>query len=254
MNTYDVSVPGRTWFLCGDSTMADYPAARAPMTGWGQALRELLPAGERAVNLAVCGRSSKSFIDEGRLEALEPQLRKGDVLVISFGHNDEKADPARHTTPWDSYPRTLLQYIEAARRHGAEPVLVTPIARRHFDEHGHPLFTHGEYPAAMRALAKREDLRLVDLEAATMALLEALGPEESKRLYCHVPAGHPNYPDGAKDDSHLHRRGAVRFAGLFLSLLRGDQVTRAAMPAQFRAASGDWLTAEDESVGYPTKS
>ena len=241
--------PGRTWFLCGDSTMADYPPERAPMTGWGQALQSLLPAGEWVENLAVCGRSSKSFIDEGRLEALEPCLREGDALVISFGHNDEKDDPARHTDPWDSYPAMLTRYIQAARRRGAEPILATPIARRHFTGDGQLRFTHGEYPAAMRALAAREGLRLADLEAATMALLQAMGPEDSKRLYCHVPAGHPNYPDGSEDNSHLHRRGAIRFAGLFLALLRGEAKAEGRDPGT-QADGGDWLSAEDDSIGY----
>ena len=226
MNTYDVSVPGRTWFLCGDSTMADYPAERAPMTGWGQALRDLLPAGERAVNLAVCGRSSKSFIDEGRPEALEPQLRKGDVLVISFGHNDEKADPARHTTPWGSYPQTLLQYIEAARRHGAEPVLVTPIARRHFDEHGHPLFTHGEYPAAVRKLAAERNIPLVDLKATSRALYLSLGEEKCAELFVRIAKGEdPNHPDGHDDKTHFNAYGAQQIAGLVVDGLKADERT-----------------------------
>ena len=220
------------------------------MTGWGQALQELLPADERVENLAVCGRSSRSFVEEGRLSALEPRLRAGDALVISFGHNDEKDDPARHTSPWESYPQTLMLYVEAARRRGAEPILVTPVARRHFDGQGRLLSTHGDYPAAMRALAEKEGLRLVDMEAATMEVLEKLGPEASRELYCHVPAGHPNYPDGAQDNSHLHRRGALRFAALFLSLLRGEATARAVVPETKRATAAEWLNAEDDSVGY----
>ena len=245
--------PGRTWFLCGDSTMANYPEGRAPMTGWGQALQSLLPAGEWVVNLAVCGRSSRSFLEEGRLADLEPCLREGDALVVCFGHNDEKDDPARHTSPWEGYPRALMRYVDAARRHGAEPILATPIARRRFDDHGRLLATHGEYPAAMRALAQGEGLRLVDMEAATMACLEALGPQDSRRLYCHVPAGHPNYPDGAADDSHLHRRGAMRFASLFLALLSGEATAATQSAPAASAAPGDWLSGEDESVGYEGK-
>lgn len=242
-------VPGRTWFMCGDSTMADYPPDRSPMTGWGQALQALLPAGEWVENLAVCGRSSKSFIDEGRLDALEPCLRPGDAVVISFGHNDEKDDPARHTDSRDSYPDMLGRFVEAARRHGAEPILATPVARRRFDGEGRLLATHGDYPASMRALAAREGLRLVDMEAATMQLVERLGPEDSARLYCHVPAGHPNYPSGVRDNSHLHRRGAIRFAELFLALLRGETAVQAQKSAPGEA-DGDWLSAEDDSVGY----
>jgi hypothetical protein len=145
-----------------------------------------------------------------------------------------------------------MRYVDAARRHGAEPILATPIARRRFDDQGRLLATHGEYPAAMRALAQGEGLRLVDMEAATMACLEALGPQDSRRLYCHVPAGHPNYPDGAADDRHLHRRGAMRFASLFLALLSGEATATQSTPAA-SAAPGDWLNGEDESVGYEGK-
>ena len=241
-------VPGRTWYLCGDSTMASYPPELAPMTGWGQALGSLLPPGEWAENLAANGRSSRSFIEEGRLSDLEPCLRPSDALVVSFSHNDEKDDPARHTSPWEGFPEALTRYVEVARRRGAEPILATPIARRRFDAEGRLLATHGDYPDSIRALAKAEGLRLADLERATMALLEELGDEASKDLYCHVAPGHPNYPEGVTDDSHLHRRGALRVAHLFLALLRGEAT--AGTTKAVRAESDDLMSAEDANIGY----
>ena len=210
---------GETWFLCGDSTMCDYGPELAPRTGWGQTLRAMVE-GVRVENCAASGRSSKSFIDEGRLDAIAPRLRPGDRLFIQFGHNDEKPDEARATRPQDSYPAYLERYIDTALVHGAQPVLLTPIARRHFDERGKLLSTHGAYPDAMRALAARRGVLLLDMERATEALLRRLGPEGSKALFNWQAPGHPNYPDGVQDDTHLCLHGAQRLAELALSLLR----------------------------------
>ena len=105
---------------------------------------------------------------------------------------------------------------------GAEPILVTPIARRLFDGQGRLMATHGAYPAAIMNLSRRRGLRCVDLENATMQAVEALGEQDSRKLFCHVPKGHPNYPDGSADNSHLCERGAALFAGLFVDLLNGD--------------------------------
>ena len=207
-----------TWFLCGDSTMADYPPKDAPMTGWGQALKGLAE-GVYVENCAVCGRSSKSFIAEKRLNYVELCLRKGDKLLIQFGHNDEKPDAERATVARITYPEYLGMYIDAARRQGAEPILLTPIARRHFDENGQLKHTHGEYPAAMRDLAEYRGVRLLDMEKATEALLVSLGDKGSKTLFNWQEKGHPNYPDGVQDNTHLCFTGAVKVAQLALDLL-----------------------------------
>ena len=216
---YDCWRPDRrvpTWFLCGDSTMADYPADRSPMAGWGQMLQPLLPEEVFVQNCAVNGRSSKSFVAELRLNFIELCLRRGDKLIVCFSHNDEKPDPERRTDPRMTFPLYLGMYIDAARRQGAEPVLVTPAARRRFDAQGRPVPTHGPYPDAIRCLAEARGVRLVDLEKATMALLARLGPEGTRRVYCHVPAGHAHYPDGLEDNSHLQEDGATMMARLFV--------------------------------------
>ena len=233
-----------TWYLCGDSTMANYPADRAPMTGWGQMLGALLPADQFVENCAVNGRSSKSFIAERRLGYIELFLRPGDKMVISFSHNDEKSDPLRYTSPRGTFSEYLNMYIDAARRQGAEPILATPIARRLFDDQGNLRATHGDYPAAIRDLAAQRGVRLVDLEAATMAMVQKAGPEESKRLYCHVPAGHENYPEGAADNSHLRLEGAARIAGLFLDLLEGRITVETVVQAQ--AGPAELINREDD--------
>ena len=236
-----------TWYLCGDSTMANYPETASPMTGWGQMLQPLLKETIYVENCAICGRSSKSFIAEKWLGYIELCLHAGDKVIISFSHNDEKKDPLRYTSPFGTFPEYLSLYIDAARAHGAEPILATPIARRHFDSEGRLLATHGDYPEAMRNLAKVRGVRLVDMEKGTMQIVSQLGDQESRTLYCHVPAGHPNYPDGAQDNSHLHRRGAIRYAALFLSLLKGEITTDG---LQFSEAGSDLtgLIAKEDSI------
>ncbi len=243
----DKRVP--TWFLCGDSTMANYALDRYPMMGWGQKLQACLNAmGKQAYveNCAVCGRSSKSFIAEKRLNFIELCLRKGDKLVISFSHNDEKPDPERNTNPRVTFPEYLSMYIDAARRQGAEPILATPIARRMFNEAGQLLPTHGPYPDAMRNLASYRGVRLVDLEKATMHMVQSAGVENSKRVYCHVPAGSRNYPDGLQDNSHLQEEGASRIAMLFLSRYEsGLEETEEEITDAERNDYSDLIAAED---------
>lgn len=212
-----------TWFLCGDSTMADYGANLAPMTGWGQALRGLAD-GAFVENCAAAGRSTKSFIAEKRLNFVELCLHKGDKLLIQFGHNDEKPDVERATDPRTTYTEYLGMFIDAARRQGAEPILLTPIARRHFDADGHLLHTHGAYPAAMRDLADYRGVRLIDMERATETLLSELGDEPSKALFNWVEKGHPNYPDGAQDNTHLCLTGAVRLAQMAIRLMAAQGI------------------------------
>ena len=119
-------------------------------------------------------------------------LAERDKLIISFSHNDEKPDPERNTDPRVTFPEYLSMYIDAARRQGAEPVLVTPVARRLFNEKGRLVPTHGAYPAAMRNLADYRGVRLIDLEKATMQMVQSAGEENSKHIYCHVPSGSKN--------------------------------------------------------------
>lgn len=211
-----------TWFLCGDSIMADYPPEAWPMTGWGTALRAMAD-GVFVENCAVCGRSSKSFVAEKRLGFIELCLRRGDRLFIQFSHNDEKEDVERATVARVTYPAYLNMYIDAARRQGAEPILLTPIARRHFDENGQLMHTHGDYPAAMRDLAEYRGVRLLDMEKATETMLAEMGDEASKALFNWVEPGHANYPDGVKDNTHLNHTGAVRHARIALRLLEEAQ-------------------------------
>lgn len=200
-------------FIVGDSTASEYGPERAPRQGWGMQLQSFLdPAAWQVRNHAQSGRSSRSFIDEGWLKPVEKDLARGDVLLIQFGHNDEKAeDPTRYNEPAQAYPQWLIRYVALARSKGATPILVTPLARRKFERGSkidQLLDTHGAYSIAVRELAKREQVGLIDLDALSTAWLRALGDEASKPFYMHVPE------QNLTDDTHLQQRGATAVACL----------------------------------------
>ena len=192
-----------TVYYIGDSTVARNNIHSYPQTGMSQGLELYVKESVRIESHAKNGRSTKSFLDEGRFAPVAAAMKQGDILLIQFGHNDEKADPARHTDPYGDFQGNLRLFIQAAREKGAYPVLVTPIARRLFDEAGNFCpGSHGEYPRAMGLLAEEEQVPLIDLTAATEAFLAHLGDEPSKHLFM--------WP---KDNTHLKPEGAVKMAG-----------------------------------------
>ena len=200
-------------FVVGDSTASAYGTERAPRQGWGMQLQSFLdPAAWQVRNHAQSGRSARSFIEEGWLAPVERDLRRGDVLLIQFGHNDEKVeDPSRYNEPQRAFPQWLMRYVALARAKGATPVLITPLARRKFERGSKSdqlLDTHGAYAGAVRELAAREHVGLIDLTAASSDWLRALGDEASKPFYMHVPE------QAQADDTHLQERGAVMVACL----------------------------------------
>ena len=207
-----IAAPPRQVFIAGDSTASAYGAERAPREGWGQQLQGFLAEDAYVVrNHAQSGRSSRSFIAEGWFDGMAKAMRAGDVLLIQFGHNDEKIeDPTRYNEPRQAFPEWLMHYVELAREKGATPILVTPVARRKFD-HGQLLDTHGLYAQAVRDLASRENVGLIDLSAASMDWLRAAGDEASKAYFMHVPA------QGQRDDTHFQQRGAVMVACLVVA-------------------------------------
>ena len=195
--------------------MADYSLESYPMQGWGNKLSLFLPDSFLIVNKAMNGRSSKSFIEEGRLDEILAVIQPGDYLFIQFGHNDSKEDSERFTSPWSTYATYLGHYIEGARAKGATPILITPLSRRHFDRDGLLVPTHGDYPKAMEALAVREQVPLIDLCGRSAALFKEAGDVRSREWLTWLNAGeHPNYTEGIQDNTHLNEQGAEKMAGL----------------------------------------
>ncbi len=226
----------RTLHIAGDSTAAGKPASAAPMAGWGMALPCFLAPGLAVANHARDGRSSRSFLLEGRLDPILRALRPDDLLLIQFGHNDQKVeDPTRHTDPFGGYQRCLLRYVRAAREHGARPVLLTSVERRRFDADGNAVPTHGDHAAATRDLAAAEAVPLLDLQAESLALWQRLGPEGSKGAFLWLdPGTHPRHPRGARDDTHFQPHGAIEVARL---VTRGLHAAGLLSPAELRHPS-----------------
>lgn len=208
-----------TIYICGDSTAASYKPQEAPITGWGQALSEFT-GGVPVENRAMGGRSTKSFLSEGRLQRIEKEIQPGDLLLIQFAHNDESDLVWRHTDPWTSFYHNLEIYVDTAVLHKARPVLMTPICRRYWRD-GKLLESHGDYPDAVRALAAQRNVPLIDLYLKSTRYVRELGEEESKKLYLYVDKGiYPAYPNGNADDTHTQRAGAEAYARMTAEALR----------------------------------
>jgi DNA sulfur modification protein DndE len=208
-------------YMAGDSTMADKPLD-LPERGWGMVLPQYFKDPAVVRNHAVNGRSTKSFIDEGRWKAILDDLREGDVVIIQFGHNDEKSeDPKRYTDPKTTFRENLRRFVDDVRAKKASPILATPVARRKFDAAGTLTPTHGEYPDAVRAVAGEAKVPLLDLERSTSKWLQEVGDQPSKRFFMWIePGKYPQLPDGRQDDTHFVEAGAMHVAELAIAEMR----------------------------------
>mgnify|MGYP000102469171 FL=1 len=197
-------------YMIGDSTMADKPLSGGnPERGWGQMFPGFWTPDIRVDNRALNGRSSRSFRNEGHWEFVRKRLRKGDYVFIQFGHNDQKADTARHSDAETDYKINLGKYIDETREAGAIPVLFTPIVRRKFNSDGTLADTHGKYTDAVRIVAKEKQVLLIDLSKMSASLLERYGQEKSTSLFVWVEPGIcAALPEGKQDNTHLNVRGA----------------------------------------------
>jgi len=198
-------------YLAGDSTMAEKTSDKRPETGWGEYLQSQLDETKVKVeNHAQNGRSTKSFIAEGRWQKIVDSLKKGDYVFIEFGHNDEKLDkPNVGAAANGEYRENLIRFVKDVRAKKAFPVLLTPVMRRRFDENGKFFDTHGEYPDAMRKVAQELKVPLIDMHRKSEAVLVKFGAEESKKLFLQLrPKAHPNYPEGVEDNTHFSAFGA----------------------------------------------
>ncbi|MGD0037490.1 MAG: rhamnogalacturonan acetylesterase, partial [Bacteroidota bacterium] len=205
-------------FLVGDSTMSDKPLVDNPEHGWGQVLPLFFTQNVKIFNHAVNGRSTKSFINEGRWTAIYNQLQPGDYVFIQFGHNDaKKTDTSRFATSRPDYKNNLVKYIREAREKKAIPILLTPITRREFDTIGQYVGTHGDYPAAMKEVAKEENVPLIDMFEKSKKLVISLGDEQSKPLYLKgVKNEFRNFNGMRRDNTHFTRPGAIQMASLVI--------------------------------------
>ena len=203
-------------FLIGDSTMANKDLRGGNTErGWGMVLPGFLPESVKVENHAKNGRSSRSFIAEGRWQKVYDAICPGDYVFIQFGHNDQKPDTLRHTDPETTYKANLRRYISDTRSKGGIPVLFTSIARRLFDDKGHLVDTHGRYIDAMKEVAAETHTVLIDMNARSKALFEAAGVEGTKQIFNHVaPNTQAFRPEGKLDDTHFSIAGARQLAAI----------------------------------------
>lgn len=199
-----------TVFLCGNSTVVDQD--NEPWASWGQMIPYFFDTNVCIANYAESGESANTFIAAGRLKKALSQMKKGDYLFMEFGHNDQKQKgPGKGA--YYSFMTSLKTFIDEARLRGAHPVLVTPTQRRSFDPDGHIRDTHEDYPEAIRWLAEKENVPLIDLNEMTRTLYEAMGVEPSKRAFVHYPAGsYPGQTQDFADNTHFNPYGAYEIA------------------------------------------
>lgn len=210
-------------YTIGDSTMANKKAKVYPETGWAQVLDQFFDSQVIVHNHAVNGRSSKSFINQGRWQVVLDSLQKGDYVFIQFGHNDQKShDTTRYTTPFGTYTENLTKFINETREKDAIPVLFTSIVRRKF-VNDTLVDTHTDYPVAVRQLAVELNVPVIDLQKMTEDLVKSLGDEPSKALYLWVDST-DIYPKPRKDNTHLCVEGAKKVASLALNELASQKI------------------------------
>jgi lysophospholipase L1-like esterase len=212
-------------YLAGDSTMATKPLD-LPERGWGMALHGLMKDPAMIQNHAVNGRSTRSFIDEGRWARLVAALQPGDFVLIQFGHNDEKVEnPKVGTDAATTFRDNLRRFVKEVREKKATPILATPVARRKFGPDGKLQPTHGAYPDAIRAVAAGEKVALLDLEVATSQWLQEVGDEPSKKFFMWIePGKYEKLPKGSQDNTHFVEAGAVHVAELAVAQIREQKL------------------------------
>ena len=235
-----------TIFVIGDSTAAKKDLSTgSPERGWAMALQDYFDSTYiRVDNHAVNGRSSKSFIDEGRWDKVLSLIRPGDYVIIQFGHNDEKPKADRHTDPGSTFDYNLAKFVRETREKGGIPIIMNPVVRRNFatkavknddDEalrnttfadgakisEGDSLIdTHKLYAVAPRDVARRMNAHFVDANQITHDLEQSLGVEGSKKLHMwYKPGEHPALPQGRQDNTHYNIYGAHVVAGLLSDAL-----------------------------------
>jgi len=212
-----------TVYLAGDSTMAEKAPDKRPETGWGEKLGQYFrPEDVRIANRAMNGRSTRTFIAEGRWQAIVDSLVAGDYVFIQFGHNDESPAKVGSYTPPDDFKRNLTRMVADVRAKGAFPVLFTPVQRRKFNDAGRLEDTHGDYPGYTRAVAAALKVPLIDMLVSSGEVLSSFGADSSTKLFLQLePGANPNYPQGVKDNTHFNPLGAELMARLAVEGIRG---------------------------------
>lgn len=212
-----VNVP--TVYLAGDSTVVDQD--KEPWAAWGQMLPVFFGTGVVIANEAESGETIRSFTAERRFDKVMSTIKRGDFLMIQFAHNDQKNGSPEAT----NFKGDLARYVEAVRKVGASPILVTSMNRRTFDADGKITDSLGGYPQAMREFAKEANVPLIDLNARSKTLFEAMGPQGTLKAFVHYPANtFPGQDLELKDDTHFNAYGAFELAKIVVEEIREQKL------------------------------
>ena len=200
-----------TIFLCGNSTVVDQNAE--PWASWGQMIPRWFDSRVAVSNHAESGLTARSFLAGNRLEKILTMMRPGDYVVCEFGHNDEK-EHLPGDGAWYHYVYNLKVFVDKVRQAGGHIIFCTPTQRRFWqDDNRHIKDTHGDFPAAMRSVAERENVPIIDLNEKTRTFFETLGYEDSKRALVHYPANtYPGQDQPLADNTHFNPYGAYEVA------------------------------------------
>lgn len=226
-----------TIYLIGDSTMADYAnnydvgkdylKTRFPVTGWGQVFQQFMVAdslpkvkgvikGTHAVvdDRARGGRSTRTFFQEGRWRSVYENLKKEDVVIIQFGHNDAAKNKTERYVNIQGYKEFIRLFVTQSRQKGAIPIILTPVARNYPWEDGKLEDVHGEYDKAPKDVALELEVPLIDLNKKSRVFFTKKGKEYvTKNYFMNLPKGvYEAYPDGQKDNTHFQPEGATEIA------------------------------------------
>lgn len=203
-------------FWIGDSTVQHNSLLTYPQTGIGQVFDRFIRTPQVHIeNHARNGRSTKSFLEEGRLAPICQRMQPEDFLFIQFGHNDQKAeDPSRYAPADTVYADNLRLFIQAAKQRGGHPVLITPVTRCNWRQLPESR-QFAPWVAAMKRVGQELDVPVIDLTRLSEELVDNWGKTAAQDLYMTLPAGkYPHYPDGLSDTTHLQPLGAMTFAAL----------------------------------------
>lgn len=260
-----------TIFTIGDSTMANKVLKNDNKErGWAQMLGGFFSDRIEIDNHAQNGRSSKSFIDEGRWDNVLKKLKKGDYVFIQFGHNDEKFDAKRHTIPGSTFDQNLEKFVNETRAKGGIPVLFNSIVRRNFispdqknrpdslKQEGNILYdTHGDYVIAPKNIARKLNVPFIDANQITHDLVQSLGPDKSKDLFMWIePESNLLHPKGLKDNTHLNVQGARTIAKLLVDEIK-NKIPALGKEVRYydfvvaQDGSGDFFTVQEAINAVP---
>ena len=210
-----------TIYLAGDSTVVDQD--KEPWAAWGQMLPLFITDKACIANEAESGETIKSFLGERRWPKIMSTLKRGDYVLIQFAHNDQKPGSGFVSIP--EYKDLMKRFIAEAEARGATTILVTAMNRRSFDADGRIKQTLGDYPQATRDVAAELHLGLIDLNAMSKSLYEALGPEGTLKAFVHYPANtFPGQTEELKDDTHFNAYGAYELARAVVQAMRDQNL------------------------------